>query len=671
MLQPVGVLGEAGFLHAGLLSDIVVLSDGRRILSSSRDGSIRLWDLETGRELRRYLRPEANDVWGILVLPGEKEFLTGDGDGCVTRWDLASAEAVATYQHAGPVFRLALRPGGTEFVATDNEKVAVLWNLETGKKLQTFKGHTDRVYTALFVAGGERLLTGAGDGKLKVWNVDTGECERTYEHELGDVYTMTPSPDGVRFAMCSGDEKLRVFDAETLEVVWAEKLEDDLKVVSWSPDGEVLATACEDRRLHLFNAKTGEKIRSIRVARGYHTPIAFTPDGRELISGDERMLYRHRIATGERILPERGDAAVVGGVRTLAVDQNCVYAAGSDEEVQLWSVPAGQPIGRHGVDGEVRAMAVSPDGTLLATGGEEGALQLRESQTGVVVHELDAQGTIEDVAFTRDGLGLVSVGGDDQAHLWDVQSGRKIRSLAGHENDLNGVAIAASGEMMVTVSDDKTARLWDLATGSALRVFTEIDGRLDGAVFLGDGRSFLVTANEPNLWGWLAPVMKREGALPRAKLRKLIGRLSDPEFTQREAATKELIARGPDLLPALEGLQPDHPEAVYRLREVKSKIRAGQYEGPLESFLEFSEDVSGLAADPTGRYWAAVVGMEADAKLVLGEIRDGKPSVVEELSDGHSPARVAFGPRGRLLVSGNRDGTVSLFALPGREPPTE
>ncbi len=669
VLTPVRVVGESGFHHAGSLSEIVMLSDGERFLSSARDGTARLWDLKSGEELRRFIRDDANDVWGIVVLPGEKEILTAGGGGFVTRWELATGREVMSYKHTGTVFRIALRPGGKEFVATDNKNLAVLWNLETGKKVRTFRGHTDSVYTAMFISDGKRLLTGASDGKLKVWDVESGKCERTYEKDLGDVFTIRPSPDGSQFAMCSGDDKLRLFESETLKLLWKSEFEDDLNVVCWSPDGTRLATACEDKFLYVFNAESGKELKKIAVPHGYHTPISFTSDGKELISGGDNMLYRHKAASGKRIVPPAGDPKLRFGVETVALSRSgdLVYAVGSDKVIQVWDTAGGKVVKSFEVQTTIETMVVSPNGELLATGGQGGAVRLRSTKTGAVVRELPAEGSIEQVTFAKSGAWVIAGGADEKVHLWETATGKKLRSFEGHTNDINSVAVSRDSMILVTASDDKTARMWELETGKQLRSFSAVDDNLYGAVVLGDGRSFLITANEPELWGWLAPVVVAEGNLSREEIEILIAELVAEKYSERDAATKTLIARGTKILPLLEQIKPDDPEAAFRLKRIKSKIRTGQLEGELETLHEFKEDVTAFAGDPLGRYWAAIVGRESNARVVIGEVRNRKLHVLQQLSDGHSPKTLTFSGNGTMLATGNRNGTVSLFRVDGGE----
>lgn len=665
VLTPLRVVGESGFHHAGTLSEIVMLSDGERFLSTSRDGSARLWDLRTGKELRRFMREKAGDMWGVALLPGEREFLTAGGGGYVTRWDLATGQELMSYKHEKSVFRVVVRPGGKEFVATDSANLAVLWNLKTGKKVQTYKGHTDSVYTAMFFSEGKRLLTGDSDGDLKVWDVESGKCERTYQKELGDVFTIQPSPDGARFAMCSGDDRLRVFETETLKQLWAVSFDEDVKVPSWSADGKRLVTACEDKFLYLYGAEDGTELKKFKMPHGYHTPVVFSNDGRELISGGDSMLYRHNSENGKRIAPLTGEPLIRGGVRVLSLSGrgDRVYAGGADPEVRGWETESGERALHFKMDGTLQSMVGSPNGELLAMGGSDGSVTLRSTESGKIVRTLEGGGSIDDLVFARNGQWLVGGGSDEKAHLWETATGKKLRSFEGHANDINGVTVSKDSTILLTTSDDKTARLWDLESGAMLRSYPEAEDQLYGSAAVGDGRSFLVTAQEPELWGWLAPEAKIVGSVSPEELGNIVRQLAAEKYSERAEATLRLLGQGPKILPLLDKLKPDDPETTFRLKAIKAKIKNADLEGSLETHYVFNDDLVFLVGDPKGRYWAAVIGRNANSRIVIGEVRARKVVILQELADHHAPAMLVFSADGSTLASGNRDGTVSLFRV--------
>lgn len=669
ILEEVGTYGIAGFQHAGSLSEIVCLSDGRHVLSSSRDECVRLWEIETGKLVRAYRKTGSGDIWGIRMLPGEREFLAAGGSGEMIRYDLATGEVVKTYQHSDTAYRIAIHPDGKRFIGTDGNNNAILWNLETGEKLQTYSEHSGDVYTAIIVEGGETLITGSSDESFKKWNLETGKMIETYQGEkkgkFGDIYTLSASPDGSKFAMVSDDNRVRIYDSKTMEEIWKVKLPDDGQVIDWSPDGKFLATASDDKNLYILRAEDGKIERKIPVARLGHTPITFTRDGTKVISGGDQLLHVHDVKTGERVVPTLGlpvnpngfEYAVVGNGGTLVM-------TGGGDELHVWSTD--EPDGSRRKFSEPRdisAMVLSRDGQFLALGGEGGDISVRNTNDFKIVTTLSTGRRVNGLVFTPDGTGLVSAGDDDRAIHWHLESGRKLRVFTGSSGNLSDLGISEDGEVIVTTGNDRTVRMWSMATGEEGASFNLGENNPDGVAYLNGGRSLIVSLGESQVFGRLLPLLKKDLVLDPAKIKSLAGKLADPDYNIRQASMMELASMGPGVLPILDDLEVGDPEVSSRLDGVKGVIRGSASGEGLKEIHKFEATFGNLEGDPLGRFWAATVGWGGTAKLTIGEVTDEKFRVLETLDPGHGPGQMSFSPDGMNLTTVNSDGTFSVFSV--------
>jgi WD40 repeat protein len=671
------VLGGAGFQHAGTVSEIVPLPDGKRVLTAADDGSARMWDLESGKELMRYVRKDSDTFWGVRALPGGAQILTAGSGGFATRWDLATGKKLMSYEHSGTVYRLALRPGGKEFVAVDNSNFAVLWDVETGKKLQTFKGHTDSVYSAVFISGGERLLTGGSDGKLKLWNVETGKCEKTLKENFEEIYTIALSPDEKRIVLCSDDERVCVYEAETLKLVWSEKDSGEMSVVTWSPDGTRVAAANNDEKLFVWDAETGEELKKISLPGNSHRGVSFSVDGKELFSGCDGVLCRYSVASGKRVVPTMGLPVLDGGIEEIALtsDGGLALAQGDGATVQAWETKTGKTAQRFDAPDDSSSMALSPDGELLALGGSGGSVALVEVETGNQVRMLVCEnggggrggnvfrGGAGSLAFDDAGERLVASSSGPQGVLWDVKTGKQLQVFSGHEDSINDIAFASGDETVITVSDDKTVRMWDVRTGNEVDKMELKDEAAELVVSLEGGRSFLINDSDEKIYGFLSSPKEEVRTLDRATVSALVEELGADKFAERQAASEKLIQQGSAVLTILDALKPDDPEVVFRLREIRSEIRKGDIGGDLKLLHSCDESIEAMATHGKGVHWAAVVGEGASARVVIGVVEEGALKVVEDITDGHGPEEVIFSLDGQTLLAGNGDGTVSVFRM--------
>jgi WD40 repeat protein len=154
-----------------------------------------------------------------------------------------------------------------------------------------------------------------------------------------------------------------------------------------------------------------------------------------------------------------------------------LVAAGNSGQVGL---SQGQPVRTlTGHTDQVRSVAFSPDGRLLASGscGEpgsttnecrQGEIKLWEVASGSLVRSLSQVNWAESVAFSPNGRLLASAN-DFRINLWEVASGSEVRSLTGHTNGVNSVAFSPDGRLLASGSLDRTIKLWEVASGSEVR----------------------------------------------------------------------------------------------------------------------------------------------------------------------------------------------------------
>ncbi|MDD5058981.1 MAG: caspase family protein [Sideroxydans sp.] len=258
-----------------------------------------------------------------------------------------------------------------------------------------------------------------------------------------------------------------------------------------------------------------------------------------------------------------------------------------------------------------------------------GAMAADEEMVKIFV-QLGHRGDVASVALSPDGRTLVSGSGDSTLKLWDVASGREIRTLYGHERGVQSVAFSPDGRTVVSGSIDETLKLWDVATGHELRTLKGHEGNVNSVAFSPDGRTILSTGDTDNtlrLW---------DVASGRA-LRTI-------------NASKYGVVNVAVFSPDGKTLVSDSGNGTITLRNVANGQVIRKIQGPLSG-------VASLAFAPDGR---TLVSGQHDSSLKLWDVASGHE--VRTLY-GHSDmvTSVAFSPDGRTLVSGSKDQTIKLW----------
>jgi hypothetical protein len=201
-------------------------------LSTSNDGTLRLWDLETGKELHR-TESMGVPLPCVAFSPDGKRALVGFDGGGLRLWDVDNWKEILSLEgHTSHVVCVVFSPDGKQAAsAGEHDHTARIWEVETGKELVKLEGHTDAVHCVAFSPDGRRVLTGAGgkeegavgtDNSLRLWDARTGKELRKFEGHDEGIWGVAFSPDGRRalsgsgrFTLDSLDTTVRLWDLET------------------------------------------------------------------------------------------------------------------------------------------------------------------------------------------------------------------------------------------------------------------------------------------------------------------------------------------------------------------------------------------------------------------------------------------------------------------------
>ncbi|MEH1164436.1 hypothetical protein V6V47_03495 [Micromonospora sp. CPCC 205539] len=480
------------------ISSVAFSPDGNTLATGEVFGAVSLWSVDDGRE-RTTLTDEARHTPGLALAfsSDRRTFVSDSSDNTIKVWDLAAGRVRARLTgHTAGVIALAVAPDGKTLASSARDGTVRLWDLATGRSRGVLPNDREGpwVVSIAFSPDGQ-TLAGAGGRAVRLW--DVGRQEVRAALPVSNVASVEFSPDGTRIATGGDDNQVRLWDAGTGQIqAVLPGHTDAVRALAFSPDGRLLASGSADQTIRLWDP-TITSTRAVLTRPGVRVAAAaFSPDGSTLAVGDDDdtvSLWDLKSGRIRSTLPATNDHTA----RSLAYSPDGRTLAVGSDTVRLWDPAAARLRRTLPTDGPllgVDALAFSPDGRTLAYSYGEGEVRLWEVATGRTRAALTGfRGRVTAAAFTPDGRTLATAGWDSTVRLWDPANGRSRAVLAGHTQQVSSVTFSPDGRTLASAGDDATVRWWDVATGRATTTLSLPDGGINITARLSpDGRTLAV-----------------------------------------------------------------------------------------------------------------------------------------------------------------------------------
>jgi WD40 repeat protein len=260
------------------------------------DCTMRLWDAESGEELRCF-QGHTHLVNSVAFSPDCERVASASSDGTVRLWDLESGQEVrCIVGHDDAVSGVVFLPDGRRLASCSWDGSIRLWDIETGKQLHCFRPRYSHLhFTTVCVAGSTGRLVGGAWGTSHVWDLESKE-EILPDRDAPGGWSIALSPDG-RYAVSAAPTGIILWDVETKAQIHVfEGYSSAAKSLSFSPDGHRILSGHVDGSIRLWDVESGAILRSFKGTRLIGVDevlsVGFSPDGRFGISGGHSEVVR-------------------------------------------------------------------------------------------------------------------------------------------------------------------------------------------------------------------------------------------------------------------------------------------------------------------------------------------------------------------------------------------
>lgn len=490
--------------NAGIVYSVAISPNGNHALSSSADDKLRLWDLKSGTNTR-VIRGHQEGIVCVAISPDGKRALSGSMDGTLRLWELQSGKSIRVLEGPGSVTSVAISPDGNWALSGSLDMTARLWNLQSGKEIRVMEGHSDAIVSVAICPDGERALTGSFDNTIRLWDLRSGKGVRVMEGHAAPVWSVAISSDGKRAISGSSDYTMRLWDLQNGNVIRVmEDRSGAVISVAISADGERAVSGSVGRTLRLWDLLSGK---SMFVMQG-HTDdvnsVSISLDGQRALSGSSDNTVRlWDVTRGENIQVMNGHSSPVYSV-AISDDGKRAISGSMDQTIRLWDLQSGKNIRvMKGHTRTVWSVKISPDGQRILSGACDNTLRLWDLQTGKNIRVMEGHtDNVCSVAISPNGKQALSGSGDKTVRLWNLQNGKSIRVMQGHSAAVGNVEFSPDGKLAITGSEDQTIRVWDLKNGKNILIMTGHTDTIWSIAIANDGKRVLSGSDDKTVRLW-------------------------------------------------------------------------------------------------------------------------------------------------------------------------
>jgi len=528
--------------HSSAITAVAFSPDGKSVLSASpanryffsEDKPMKLWDVSTGKLIRNF-EGHSNGVHAIAFSFDGKTVLSGGSDGegfdiKLKLWDVDTGSLKRSFhvEEVDEVRALAFSPDGRKALSLIGESISStvgLWDVAAGTRIRSFDQEVsvERCGLLTFSGDGRRAIVGTDEG-ISVWDVATGHLlvRNKFSGGWHNIPAYMAFSPGGKTALIGDDEKtIKLIKTATGELLRTDQFDiaDGLTLINaaaFSPNGKTVALGNLLKEIKIWNVAKGKVVQSIVGNTDSVLAVTFSPDGRSALVGTTKGIRLWDMGMGkmandfEGTVPKDSVYSIAysaDGKKALFETKDLGDISDPPGKFHLLDLAKGVPIKTfpgHPDDPAI-CIAFSPTGRMALSGGSLNAIRLWDITTGKPMRTLEAHSEkystlMFNATFSLDGKRILS-GSQDTMRLWDVATGRPVRTFK-HKLAVECVAFAPNGKTALSGSQDHILRLWDITTGSLIQAFQGHSNAVIAVAFSKDGERTLSGSEDKTIMLW-------------------------------------------------------------------------------------------------------------------------------------------------------------------------
>jgi WD40 repeat protein/serine/threonine protein kinase len=496
------------FTHDEVVYHAAFSPDGQWIVTSSKDGSARIWETATGKSACPPLQ-HTGAVYSAEFSADGKKLLTIRDHHFVQLWDWREARRLAPeIPRRSHIYRASLSPDGSTILTTSWSGFAHLYDAASSRLMRQFQQQGGLV-DATFSPDGNFLVTACEDGNAWLWNVDDATDHPIPLPQGGHIEEIVFSRDGRRLAVASQGGRARVWELFPAERGVRRLAGSTVSRAEFDHTGRraLLLSIGAKEELAIYDVAAGKLLGAVPISASKVERVEFSPDDRcVLVLGLSSLRILDSDSGGEIFPPLSVEAPVSEAV--WSPDGKRVLTAG-EAGIRAWDASTGKPALTFASSASAKVIAISPDGTRLASGHDDNTVQFWNAATGDKAGSpLSMREAIHQIAFSPDGkrfaISTDVLDGEAKVEIRDVSSGKVLGTPLAHRGNVASFVFSRDGLWLATACEDHLARVWNGMTGAPVSPWLPQDFEGRQVAFSPDGRRLATLARRGMVRLWNA-----------------------------------------------------------------------------------------------------------------------------------------------------------------------